>query len=244
MRMSSSFIIAGVVAMIFRPTAADPLAIAFPQLSVASDYRFFGLSNSDREPAIQASLYLRRPDNWFGGVWFSEVDFVAPGSPSYEVSVYGGRNFEIASLQLSFWAMGTFYPDDDLAGPTLNFVQGIAKVERDVDSLKLRAETAWSPSGSSGVGNAWRFQGAVDLNATEWLTFGAVYGAVLSDRGQNRRYWEYAATAKSKWLAFDVRYVDTNLEREQCFFTDWCEDALVGKVTWNIPIGGWRTSDP
>ncbi len=224
------------------PAAGEPFAVPFPQVTVTSDYRYFGISSSDREPAVQPSLYIMHPDNWYSGIWASNVDFLAPGSPSYEIDVYVGRRFEFASSKLSVEGMGTFFPDNDLPGPTLNFFQGIAKYEHKVGPATMRAETAWSPNGSTGVGDQFRLEGGIDLQTEEWLTVGGMYGTVRSQRGQSRRYWEAALTARTQQFAFDIRYVDTNLERSQCFFTDWCEPTVIGSITWNVPIGGWRYS--
>ena len=220
--------------------AADPIGIVFPQVTLTSDYRYYGLSNSNNDPAVQASLYVWRPDNWYGGIWLTNVDFLAPGSPSYEVDLYVGRKFELDAAELSVEIMTSIFPDDDLPGSSLNFVQGTAKYERDFGRVKASSEASWSPEGSAGVGSAWRVQGGLDVELNDWLSVGALYGTFVAKRGQDRKYWEYGATAKTKMLEFDVRYIDTDIERPQCFFTEWCEPSVVGKVTLNVPIWGWK----
>lgn len=224
--------------------AAQPIGVVYPQVSYTSDYRFYGFSNSNAGPAVQASLYVWRPDNWYGGVWLTNVDFVAAGSPSYEVDFYIGRKFEFDDSELSFEVMTSLFPDDDLPGSSLNFVQGIVKYHRQFGPVKASSEAAWSPEGSAGIGRAWRAEGGLDLSLNDWLSVGGVYGTFVSERGQDRKYWEYGVTAKSKRFEFDLRYIDTDLEQAQCFFTDWCEPDLVAKVTYNIPIWGWTMTEP
>ncbi|MGD2131449.1 MAG: TorF family putative porin [Maricaulaceae bacterium] len=218
---------------------AEPIGVLYPQVSVVSDYRYYGVSNSNLEPTAQLSLYLWRPDGLYAGVFSSGVDFLIPDGPSFELDLYAGRNIEMGRTTLTFEGMASLFPDNEAAGPTLNFYQAVGKLSRSHGALTIGAEAAWTPAAPSNAGERWRLQANAGYAAADWLSFEARYGSLDSERGQDRRYWEVGAVASRGPLALDVRYAGTDLEPSECFFTDWCEPGLVGKLTYNLPFGGW-----
>src|SRR5688572_2731372 len=66
-------------------------------VAVTSDYRFRGISQSDRDFAPQGSLNLVGPDGWYVGTWASTVDFdpTNSGNPHVEVDIYGGKKTDL-----------------------------------------------------------------------------------------------------------------------------------------------------
>jgi len=214
--------------------------VLYPQVSVVSDYRYYGLSSSNGEPTLQASLYLMRPDGFYGGAWATGVDYAYADSPTCEIDIYGGRNFDFGNTRLSFEVMASLFPDQSGQGPTFNFYQGITKLRQKLDRFTVGATVAWTPEGSFGGGEIWRVEGSFDYEANAWLNLDAEYGVNLSEFSQDRKYWGIGATARWKTVSFDFRYADTDLDRAQCFYTDWCDPSLVGKVTYNVPILGWK----
>src|SRR5690242_10077985 len=66
----------------------------FSFVGVTSDYRYQGVSNSDGEPALQANIHWWRPDGLYLGLFATQVDFNDPGDTSYELDLYGGKNFD------------------------------------------------------------------------------------------------------------------------------------------------------
>lgn len=132
--------------------------------------------------------------------------------------------------------MASVFPDQSGSFPTLNFYQAITKLRHQVGPVMLGGVVAWSPEGSFGGGQTWRADGLIAYTPNQWLTLDLKYGNFLSELKQDRKYWEVGVTAKWKRVAFDVRYTDTDLDRPKCFFTDWCEPSVVGKITYDIPI--------
>ncbi len=219
--------------------AAGSLGTLFPQIVYTSDYRYDGLSNSNNEPTVQASLYLWRPDDFYAGVSVLGVDYGYPGSPTYEIDIYGGRKQQFGKIEVSLEAMVSVFPDQSGPGPTLNFNQAKTGVKYADGALTLGGAVAWSPQGSYGGGETSKPVGTVSLQITDWLSFSGKYGTVISQKKQDRKFWDVGATAKWNQVAFDIRYIDTDLERHQCFYTSWCEPSIVGTITWNVPILGF-----
>jgi len=217
---------------------AKSLGEVYPQISVVSDYRLYGVSNSNRKPTVQASLHLLRPDNVYAGIWISGVDYMIPGGPSYEVDFYGGYEYDIGDAAINVGALYAWFPDDTWAGESLSFFQTTLQARKSMGPFAIGATNTWIPSGAAGRGMAWRFEGQFSYSPAQWLMLHAKFGASFSKRAQDRKYWEYGATAKWQSLAFDVTYVDTDLAPAQCLFTDWCEPSVVGRVTYNLPVLG------
>src|SRR5262249_21945617 len=79
--------------------AQAPSSAIFTTLTLASEYRYDGTSNSSGEPVAQASLYWWRPDHFYAGVFLTTVDFTGFYDPdtSYEVDVYAGHNWDFGA---------------------------------------------------------------------------------------------------------------------------------------------------
>lgn len=76
------------------PVSASSLTSTF---TVASDYLFDGVSQTQNDPALQASLDWSHDSGFFLGTWASNVDF-APGDPAnVEIDLYGGYTAEYDS---------------------------------------------------------------------------------------------------------------------------------------------------
>lgn len=216
------------------------LAALYPQASVVSDYRFHGISNNNREPTVQTSLFAVLPANFYAGIWTTSVDFQDNTGTSYEVDIYGGRYFYLGQTRIGIEGMATLFPDQEGPGPTYDFYQGIVKATHTEGPVTLNGRVSWSPEAAAGAGEAWIFSGETQYAVADDVSLVAKLGGRTVERRVNHRYWELGAIMRVKDIEFDVRYIDTDLERSQCFFTDWCEPAVVAKITYNIPVGGWR----
>src|SRR5690349_13174945 len=65
--------------------------------ALTSDYVFRGVSQTDRDPAIQAGVEFAFDNGWYLGTWGSNISWLsdlstsaAPISSSVELDVYGG----------------------------------------------------------------------------------------------------------------------------------------------------------
>jgi uncharacterized protein (TIGR02001 family) len=69
--------------------------------ALVSDYRFRGLSLSDRQPALQGGIEVEQ-GGWFGGSWGSTL--ARDGDSSVELNAYAGRRGKIGSMRYSLTA--------------------------------------------------------------------------------------------------------------------------------------------
>lgn len=217
----------------------------YPTLTVASEYRYDGNSNSSGEPVVQASLYWWRPDKTFLGVFASTVDFSGyyDRETSYEIDVYAGRNWDLggpdwyagAHTRIAIDAMYTMFPDNETPGPTYDFLQLRAKVmHRLNERWTLEGSASFVPQASYGAGRAWKFEAGARYQLTPWLSIGGGGGAREVQRRHDYAFWNVGATATLGQTEFDLRYYDTDLNFVDCGYSPNCGSAIVGKLSWNF----------
>ena len=98
--------------------AADPKAPA-PDFEISgnfglfSDYRFRGVSQTDKDPALQGGFDLNHKSGLYIGTWGSNVDDWASTSGSgMEIDLYGGFTTEIGGLGLDVGMLRYMYPSN------------------------------------------------------------------------------------------------------------------------------------
>ncbi|MBA4013644.1 MAG: hypothetical protein C0481_17425 [Phenylobacterium sp.] len=209
----------------------------FSALTLTSDYRYQGVSNSDG-PALQGYVHWQRRDGLYAGLFATQVDFDdGSGGPTYELDLYGGKHLDLkdGKTRLTVEAMFTAFPDEHVWGPTYNFVQLKAAARRTDGPWTLAATTSFVPEASYGAGQAWRLEGEAAYAVRPGLTLNAGLGRRWVERGQDRTYWTLGGAATWKQVTFELRYEDTDLGRAKCGFSDRCDAALIGALRLPLP---------
>lgn len=70
--------------------ACEAYAQVSGSVALVSDYRFRGVSLSDRGPAVQASLAYDRSDGWYAGAFASTLRFGRAGQTRAQLLTYAG----------------------------------------------------------------------------------------------------------------------------------------------------------
>ena len=218
---------------------ADPFlsGVLAPQVMIASDYRYDGVSESAERPAIQGSLYWWRPDRTYAGIFVTQVDFRDPGKTSYEVDYYVGRHFDLKGTEITPEAMYTAFPDNRTWGPTYDFWQLKLKARRKTGRLAYQGEVSWVPEASYRAGVNWRLAGLAEYQLTPRVTLAAKVGEVWTHSGPDRLFYAVGGKVSGKTAAFVLKYMVTDLRAAECGYlrNDWCSPAVVGVVTFNLP---------
>lgn len=77
-------------------------------LTLTSDYTFDGVSQTQEDPAAQASLDYGHESGFYAGIWGSNVDF-GPGDPAdIEIDFYGGYYGDLGDTGYGYEA-GLYY---------------------------------------------------------------------------------------------------------------------------------------
>lgn len=214
-----------------------------------TDYRFYGMSSSNRQPIEQGGLHWILPDDFYLGVFASGVRFKDFRNTSYELDFYGGRHFTYDSNDLNLTLLYSTFPDQ--AGqafykppgyhfPTYNFGEASSELSHKFDALTLSAKLIFSPAYGSGTGVMGDADGAASYAIRNWLTVDGRVGRQWIEDGIDRTHWEVGATATWRWrtqnLALDLREYGTDLGRAQCFGMNWCGPGAVAKLTYGVAL--------
>ena len=232
------------VALIAAATLSAPPARAagergglYSAVTLTSDYRYQGVSSSDRHAAVQGNVHYFRPDGWYAGLFATQVDF-NDFSTSYELDFYAGKTLKIGKqTDLKLQVLYTTFPDNETPGPTYDFIQGGVSLIRKEGPLTLTGLTTFVPEASYGSGKSYRAELGADYVLTPRLTLKTLAGRRWVERGSDRSYWSVGAATTWRFLTLEVRYQDTNLSKARCGYNpDICGPAVTGAVTAAFPL--------
>ncbi|AZU04718.1 hypothetical protein X907_2203 [Glycocaulis alkaliphilus] len=93
------------------PSAQAQEAITIEaNVALVSDYRFRGISLSDRDPAIQGGFDISFANGFYVGTWASSIEPV--GNSELELDLYAGFAFEAAGAEFDVGALVYTYPGE------------------------------------------------------------------------------------------------------------------------------------
>ncbi len=220
-------------------------------IELTNDYRFRGISQTDRSAAVQGGIDFAS-NGWFAGVWASNVDFeddTNKNAPA-EVDIYGGYNYAWSeTTEIGLQARYYWYPDSSFSGTaTYDYFELQGHVKHDFGKFALAAEVDWSPdyffesgTGVNVFGTAtvpllkefWFFDGGLAASGHvgyQWIEDNAQFGT------PDYLYGDIGLTATAGIFSFDVRYVATDISKADCGGgLNWCEGGFVGTVTVALP---------
>ena len=91
-------------------------------VAVASDYRFRGISQDDKNPSPEASINWTGPDGFYAGTWLAKTNWTSVAtcptcgaSPTFEMDLYAGKHFDLGGTDLNVEAYYYSYPDANSA---------------------------------------------------------------------------------------------------------------------------------
>lgn len=184
------------------PAEAESGLDVSANVGVVSDYRFRGVSLSDRAPALQGGLDLEGP-HFFLGTWASTIaDYEGA---EVEVDLYGGLQ---GGSDTFAWAAGVyayFYP----GGTDVNYAELIASAETYVGPITLGVEGSYAPE-QDNLDFANKY-----LGASAALDAGGGFSLLARGGYENGFYehkwdWELGARYTRGPFAASLSYVDSN----------------------------------
>lgn len=212
------------------PAAASPAAAPSASnfnltLGALSDYRYDGISYSNRHATWQARALYASPLGVYGGVQASGVDFLDQPRTRVETAFLAGWDIPVMkNSDLDLQVDYTVYPDQR-SKPSWNYFDATAVLNHHFRRLTLSGEFDWSPT----YPLFGQIRGAtlgVEYAATDWLSVSGHVGRWWVSQSADYFAWDAGATAKWKRLALDVRYGGTDLHDSNCGYTKWCEPGF------------------
>jgi uncharacterized protein (TIGR02001 family) len=226
------------------PAQANDLTLG-GTATLTTDYMFRGVSQTNQNPAVQASLDASY-GIFYAGMWGSNVDF-------------GGNGFgrEIATLEIDYYAgiaptwrgitfdLGGYfftYPGAYDPGGDLNYFELKTGASYTfTDSLTLTVANWWSPdySGEIGDGDALELSAEYGFDSKIFNFFTPSVSALVGWQWttiEDFTFWNAGLTLgfMDNWSA-DIRYWDTDLNETGCTnvigSANNCGARVVGTVT-------------
>ena len=217
-------------ALMAQTKAPEPDYTFSANLGVVSDYRYRGISQSRREPALQGGLDFAHKSGLYLGTWASSIKWIkdAGGDADAEVDIYGGYKFNAGPVGVDVGALRYLYPN--------------ASISPSPYTTELYAAGTWGPATlkySHATTNLFGFadskgSGYLDLSANFELPW---YGLTLTPHVGHQKvknnsgfsYTDWALTLGKDFgngISASLGYVDTDT------------DAYVGPNGKNLGRGG------
>jgi uncharacterized protein (TIGR02001 family) len=190
-------------------------------MSLVSDYRFRGLSQTFEEPALQGGFDYAHSSGLYVGNWNSSIsDTFFAGSP-LEMDFYGGYKGSAGALGYDVGILYYYYPGSNLAGVGT------------IDNTELYAGVSWNWLSAKIYYAVSDFFGAADTDGSSYIDLSANYAlangwAVNAHVGQQKiknqsalDYTDYkiGITKDVGGWVFGASFVDTDADEAQAFFT-------------------------
>ena len=211
--------------------------------AIVSDYRFRGISQSNKRFAAQASATLTHSSGFYGSFWASSIDdYVAAGSDT-ELDLIGGYSTTVGGLTLD--AGGLYYVYSTASkGANTDFLELYGSVKGTVGPATLKVGAAYAPKSNAltvGSGKEDNLYVYGEASATIPDTpFGvAAHLGHSFDKsfitGGKYTNWSLGATYTWRAATFGISYVDTDMPYGQFvngFGKDEGKAGVVASVTY------------
>jgi uncharacterized protein (TIGR02001 family) len=207
-------------------------------VSLTSDYRFRGVSQTDRNEALQGELQYTGSNGLYAGVWASNVEI--PGAVGSEVDLYAGYDYALTS-DTTIGAEFIWYYYPNATDDELQYYEVIGKIAHQMGGINTSLEVAFGPDVAGQTTLA--FTGGIDAKLidsvylfSDGISASGHFGHQMFDEvGVDYNFYDVGVTASVGAFALDVRYTGSDLNKLECGGTDRCEGGLV--VTGSLSFG-------
>ncbi len=210
--------------------------------TIASDYRFRGISQTDKDFAVQGGISVSHQSGIYAGVWGSSIDdYVAAGSDQ-EIDLNAGFKKTFGGTTLDVGATYYYYPGAEKVIPGYNsdFVETYVALSHTLGPATAKATVAYAPKQSAlsvGAGKEDNLYLAGDLSAgipttpvTVSAHLGHSFGPSYLTIGKGYTDWSVGASYVWKNLSVGVTYVDTNKSLYSYSGKNISKAGLIGTV--------------
>lgn len=183
--------------------SAAPISISY-NLAIVSDYRFRGLSLTNRDPAVQGGVDIAFSSGFFVGAWASNIaDY---GGSKVEVDVYAGYGGELAGLSYSAGAYAYLYP----GGNDVNYIELQSTLAKTVGPVTTTLTLAYTPDQSNTTRDNFYAALGADVAVAD-LPLTASFAIGRENGGYDAKWdWSAGLTWKLDLLELSASYVDSN----------------------------------
>jgi uncharacterized protein (TIGR02001 family) len=226
-------------------TEPAPAITVTGSVSVTSDYRFRGLSQSNKDFAAQSTINVNHESGLYAGLWTSTIDdqHSLPGYGDAEVDLYAGFTKTLdTGLGFDVGLLYYYYPDapNRFAGADndTDFFEPYASANYTLGPVNVKVGGNYAWNGQSGLGgddSLYLYSNlAVSVPTTPIKVLGHVgrskgaLGAFNLDPDDDTYVdWSLGAEVSQKGFTLGVQYVDTDITQTR-----------IGGDKFNSLVGG------
>jgi uncharacterized protein (TIGR02001 family) len=209
------------LAFIAAPAEAADLGAGFTVnggATLVSDYRFRGISQTDKRFALQGTITLAHESGFYGSVWGSSIDdYVANGSDQ-ELDFIAGYRRTFGGTTVDAGVLYYYYPGS--GGINSDFFEPYVSVSHVFGPVTAKATANYAPKQAAltiGDGKEDNLYLAADLSAaipetpvTVTAHLGHSFGPSYLTIGDEYTDWSLGASYAVGPLSLGLAYVDTN----------------------------------
>jgi uncharacterized protein (TIGR02001 family) len=141
-RLCSALALAAAVPAFAQDAAPSPITIT-GSAGLVSDYRFRGVSQSDKEGAVQAGITVNHESGFYVGTWGSNLSgWGTFGGSNMELDLFGGYKAKVGNGTLDVGLLWYMYPG---GSDKTDFAEPYAKLSGVAGPVTLTAGVAYAP---------------------------------------------------------------------------------------------------
>lgn len=226
--------LAGAAPAFAQDTDVPPPVKVSGGVTLTSDYRFRGLTQSDEDPAVQGTINVNHESGFYVGAFASSIDGsgdtpALTGYGDVEIDFYGGfaktldngLGFDVGLLY--------YYYADANDGLNTDFFEPYAAVTYSIGPVSTKLGAAYAWGGQDGLNftpsnddNIYGYFDAAIAVPTTPITLKGHVGYTNGSLGlvnpliTNEEYWDWSVTAEAVGgpLKVGVSYVDTDITND------------------------------
>lgn len=218
---------------------ASPVTIS-GGATLVSDYRFRGISQTDKRFAVQGTLSLAHESGFYATIWGSSIDDYVYNGADQEIDLIAGFKKTFGETTVDAGVLYYYYPNS--GGIASDFAEPFVMVSHAFGPVTAKATAAYAPKQAAlAVGGQKQdnFYLAGDLSASIPNTpiglsahIGHSYGPSYLTIGNGYTDWSLGATATFKNFTVGLSYVDA----EGQFITPSGRDAAKGGLVASVGV--------
>ncbi len=208
-------------------------------IAMTNEYRYRGISQSDKSYAIQGGFDYENDHGFYAGFWSSNVDFQIQtvDDASAELDIYAGWGGTFSDTDLN-WSLGVLHYNYPNADASLNY--NFTEINASLNYNWITVFYAHTSDYFGGADSADYLNVAADFEFTANWSAGASIGfqSVEDNATWGTPDWnDYKVYLGKKYqdLDFELAYIDTDLSENECFGgSDWCDGTFTLSVSKSL----------
>jgi uncharacterized protein (TIGR02001 family) len=225
--------LAATLAITALPTVAqaqdNPLSF---NVSLTSDYRYRGISQTRLKPAIQGGVDYALPAGFYIGAWASTIKWIKDfgGDSSVEIDLYGGYKTEVApGLTLDVGVLTYQYPSNKLA-VNANTTELYGGLSFGPATLKY-SHAVTNTFGNADSKNSFYLDASAtfEVGGGVMLTPHVGYQKIKGPASDPGTYTDYSLTAAKDFSGFIVSAAVVGTDADKTFYSSPVNGKELGK---------------